>query len=46
MPTNKYGENDGFRIAQFCNHHSKDWLRQESSTYTKCEVGGWMRIFG
>lgn len=27
----------------FCNHHSKDWLRQESSINAKCDIGGWMR---
>lgn len=40
---NKCGGSGGFRKAAFCNHHSKDWFRQESSVDAKCEVGGWMR---
>lgn len=43
MSTNKYGGSDGFTKAAFCNHHTKDWLRQELSTGTKYKAGGWMR---
>lgn len=40
-PTGKCGGSAGVGRSSFCNHHSKDWIRQEWSTDTKSKRKLW-----